>query len=125
LRSSIASKVQIEGDSIVGIVGTNISYGKVHEYGFNGIQTVGTYVRRTRAQMKKAQYSYINKDGQKAIKTRMTGKLGKSTGDITVRSHQRHVNFPERSFLRSTLREMADEARQRILTAVREAGHAQ
>lgn len=120
LRSSITSRTQVAGDSVVGSVGTNVRYGRVHEYGFKGIVTVNAHIRRTQAQMRKATYSRRNKDGELASKVRQTGKYGRSTGATQVTTHQRQVNFPERSFLRSSLHEMADKARADILQAVRE-----
>jgi len=120
LRNSIASEIVVTDDSVVGSVGTRIKYGRIHEYGFRGIVTIGQHVRRSKAQIDKATYSYTNKFGRSVTKVRQTGKLGKSTGVILVRQHQRMANFPERSFLRSTLREMASSARQRMMSAVKE-----
>lgn len=120
LRSSITSRTQVEGDSVVGSVGTNVSYARVHEFGFNGVVTVAAHIRRTQAQMRRATYSVKGKDGERIYKVRQTGKFGKSAGAVTVKTHQRHVNLPERSFLRSSLNEIADKARADILMAVRE-----
>jgi phage gpG-like protein len=47
LSSSITSEVTDEGGEIVGIVGTNVRYGKVHEYG--GTFQVPEHERRTKS----------------------------------------------------------------------------
>jgi len=80
LRRSITSKVEDQGGSIVGSVGTVVQYGRVHEFGFNGTVTVRDHLRRA-----------------------------KSGKEINVRAHSRKVNLPERSFLRSALREIEPE----------------
>jgi len=43
------------------------------------------------------------------------------TGTETVRGHKRQVNYPGRSYLRSTLAERQDGIRERLQAAVREA----
>lgn len=37
LRKSIFGRVRVEGDKILGEVGTNVKYGAAHEYGFKGL----------------------------------------------------------------------------------------
>ena len=68
-------------------VGTNVEYAAIHEYGFSGSVQVKSFQRE------------------------MTKAFGKpiSPTQVTVRAHTRNVNMPERSFLRSTLREMNSE----------------
>ena len=85
LRRSIDQVVTSEGNSVVGIVSTNVKYGRVHEYGFKGTVSV----RESLRQIKEA--------------------FGKSITPktVTVRAHSRKVNLPERSFLRSALRDLA------------------
>jgi len=90
LRRSIAAASLLTDRSVEvgGIVGTNVKYAAVHEYGFSGTVTVRDHMR----QIKKA-----------------FGRPLKSPHAIHVSAHGRRVNLPERSFLRSALREMADE----------------
>jgi phage gpG-like protein len=86
LRRSIDQRViQRPDGSITGIVATNVKYAGVHEFGFKGriSQSVREHLRKNR------------------------GKRGKHK----VRAHTRNrdVDLPERSFLRSALREMTPE----------------
>jgi phage gpG-like protein len=74
LRRSIHTRVTESAQQVTGIVGTNVEYARVHEYGFDGIVSVREQLR--------------------------TSKLGKS---FTVRQHARHTHVPEKSFLRSAL----------------------
>lgn len=94
LRRSVNTQVTQAGDRVTGIVGTNVAYAAAHEYGFQGVVSVAESLRRT--------------------------KLGNTA---TVRAHDRHMNLPERSFLRSALRELQPEIRDEIsLSADRAVG---
>jgi len=77
-------------------VGTNVEYAAIHEYGFSGSVQVKSFQRE------------------------MTKAFGKpiSPTQVTVRAHTRNVNMPERSFLRSTLREMNSEITDSLQVAV-------
>jgi len=77
-------------------VGTNVEYAGIHEYGFSGSVQVKSFQRE------------------------MTRAFGKpiSPTQVTVRAHTRNVNMPERSFLRSTLREMNSEITDSLQVAV-------
>lgn len=76
LRRSINREVIERPDGVFAIVGTNVDYARTHEFGFIGVVNVREHARKTR------------------------------TGAVTsVRMHTRHVELPERSFLRSTLME--------------------
>ena len=93
LRRSINREVRASGQTgmIEGIVGTNVSYAAVHEYGFSGTVSVREYVRRVKA------------GGRAAMGL---GRRAKGTAGVTtVRAHSRSVNVPERSFLRSALKD--------------------
>lgn len=82
LRRSITEKVTASGDRVEGIVGTNVEYAPIHEYGFIGKVSVRESLR--------------------------TSKLGRV---FSVSAHERQVDMPERSFLRSALTEMQPEIR--------------
>lgn len=82
LRRSITQRVTEESGRVVGIVGTNVIYARVHEYGFSGTVNVREHLRRA-----------------------------KSGALATIRGHSRHVNLPERSFLRSALSDMQPDIR--------------
>lgn len=86
LRRSINTRMEGENTpSVAGYVGTNVVYGRAQEYGFHGVVTVRESLRK------------------------QTKAFGKSIEpvDVVVRSHTRHVNLPEHSFLRSALADMA------------------
>ena len=77
-------------------VGTNVEYAAIHEYGFSGSVQVKSFQRE------------------------MTKAFGKpiSPTQVTVRAHTRNINMPERSFLRSTLREMKSEIEEGLQKAI-------
>lgn len=94
LRRSISPAFENNGQT--GIVGSNVSYAKVHEYG--GAITIPEHMR---------------------MMTKAWGKLVKSPRQITVKSHI--ANYPERSFLRSALKDLEPEIQPAIKQAIREA----
>lgn len=97
LRRSISTNVTNLPNQIVGRVGTNVDYGLAHEYGFKGIVTVQGHLRK------------ITKAWGRSISPRQ----------IYVGTHQKNVNLPARSFLRSALKEMAPTIKAEINKAVR------
>jgi len=84
LRRSIASLVEDNSQTVSGIVSTPVKYAPPNEYGFKGTVTVAQSLR--------------------TIKQAFGRPIEEKT--ITVRAHQRKMNLPERSFLRSALRDM-------------------
>lgn len=86
LRRSISAAFTGSGAKTQGQVGTNLPYARVHEYGLT--VTVEEHMRMQKLAWGRAM---------------MTPRL------VAVRAHQ--VTFPERSFLRSALREMGPEIR--------------
>lgn len=101
LRRSINYRMSIgPGDAIVATVGTNVPYAHIHEYGFEGMETVRAHVRRIRS-----------RDVQERGK-----QLAQGVG--FVREHERHMHMPVRSFLRSTLREQFPTIRAALREAV-------
>lgn len=97
LRRSIDQVVVADGQAIVGIVSTNVKYGRVHEYGFKGQVSVKQHLREIK---------------------QVFGKTLKSPRQVSVSPHTRHVYIPERSFLRSALREMQPQILAEIDAAV-------
>lgn len=85
LRRSIHQRVTNTGSAVIGEVNTNVRYGIAHEYGFAGNVNVKASLR----QVKQA-----------------FGKPLKSPRYVHVRAHTRDVKLPERSFLRSALRDL-------------------
>lgn len=84
LKRSIQQTVMVSGSSVVGVVSTNVAYAPPHEYGFSGTVSV--------------------KQSLRTVKQAFGRPI--AARQVSVRSHQRKVNLPERSFLRSALREM-------------------
>ncbi len=85
LRRSIGQAVSDVGAKIVGFVSTNVKYAPPHEYGFRGTVNVRAHLRE------------VKEAFGKRLKTPVTASVG---------AYSRTVNLPERSFLRSALREM-------------------
>lgn len=88
LRRSIHSDVIATGNSVTGIVGTNMEYAAFHEYGFHGTENVKEHLRTIKQAF---------------------GKSLKSPKKITIHAHTRQVDYPEHSFLRSALADMRQE----------------
>lgn len=101
LRRSIDQAVTESGNQVVGLVSTNVGYGRIHEYGFSGSVSVKQSLR------------LVKKAFGRPIPAR----------EVMVRAHQRKVKLPERSFLRSALRDMdqAGEIRGEIEAAIQKA----
>lgn len=97
LFRSIGQRVEDNGDSIFGYVGTNLGYGIAHEFGLKAAVAVGAHQRKI---------------------TQVWGR-SISPKTISVSSFSRNVNMKERSFLRSSLKEFAGIARARIQQAIK------
>jgi phage gpG-like protein len=85
-----------QGNSVV--IGTVLNYAGIHQYGFNGAQSVKpySYVRRQRSRDTFAKQAITNKLGRRQTVTRKT-----SSGIATVNVHgfTRHIHIPARPFL--------------------------
>lgn len=85
------------GDGLVtGFVGTNVRYAAVHELGLT--VTVREHLR---------------------MMTMAFGRSVKNPRKINVKAHE--VRYPERSFLRSSLKELAPSVKEELLSSVNEA----
>lgn len=100
LRRSIDQLVVKQGDTVTGIVNTNVRYGVMHEYGFSGTVSVKSHLR----QMKSA-----------------FGRPLKEARFVQIGAHSRQVNVPERSFLRSALRDLKPQIENSLRRAVENA----
>ena len=105
LRRSINQEVTESASDVRAVVGTNVSYGKLHEYGYHGEVTVKEFIRTIK-----------RKPGAKRNMKRANWK------QQAVKSHTRKINLPERSFLRSTLKEMREEIRRKYQDVARSLG---
>jgi phage gpG-like protein len=97
LRRSVNYRTTETETGVEALVGTNVSYGRTHEFGFSGEVGVKAHLRRVRQAF---------------------GRKLKKVKQVSVRAHSRTVNLPERSFLRSSLREMRTEIDSRIARVV-------
>jgi len=97
LRRSINPLVQVSEAGVEGSVGTNLSYGRVHEYGFQGAVSVKAHLRTVKQAFGRPLAAAVTQQ---------------------VRAHSRQVNLPERSFLRSALKDMEAEIKQALAQAV-------
>jgi phage gpG-like protein len=96
LRRSINQKVEVRGESVTAIVGTNVVYGAFWEYGFHGVEQVRAHQRT------------IDQAFGRPI----------SPVSFAVRAHSRNVNQAARSFLRSALADMRQQITNRLRSAV-------
>ena len=100
LARSIDRLVEKNNSGISGVVNTNLAYGRVHEYGFTGTVNVKAHLRQVK---------------------QLFGRNLSQPITVQVRPHSRQVKFPERSFLRSALRNMQPEIEQQIKQAITKA----
>jgi phage gpG-like protein len=107
--------VTTEDNGFTGVVGANVPYAARQEYGFQGIESVREYVRRSRAQMATAKFNKLGNE------TRPSKAKGKGAGVIIVHAHSRQVNYPAHSYLRSALSEMRGEITAQLTAAMRKA----
>ncbi|MGH8158371.1 MAG: hypothetical protein ACREPQ_09635 [Rhodanobacter sp.] len=101
LRRSITPSVEASGSGISAVTlggGTNVAYARPHEYGFQGTVNVPTYQRMQTM----------------AWGRPMEAKL------VQVRAHPMRLNIPERSFMRSGLRDKAPAEIERIRQSMAE-----
>jgi len=99
LKSSIDLRVDQSGGAITASVFTDSPYAAVQEYGFAGTVSVRTSLRR--------------------IREAFGRPIAEKT--ISVRAYDRHMDLPERSFLRSALEDMAPAVRAGVRAALAEA----
>ncbi len=99
LRSSIDVTVEQGGARATATVFTDLGYGAAQEYGFSGTVNVRASLRLIK----------------EAFGRPIAGKT------ISVGAYSRHMDLPERSFLRSALADMAPDVSAGVEGALREA----
>lgn len=121
LRSSLNQvSAVVSGNSVASSIGTNVAYAGGHEFGFVGRVQVKAFTRKVN--------TYAG--GTKFVATlQRSGRILKKKAKITatgtqqVRAHTREVKLPERSFIRSSIRERLPDygatLSARIITAFR------
>jgi len=111
LRRSINSQVEVTGGSVVGTVGIKLTYAAIHEFGFEGTVNVAAHLRKVKA----------GKSLSEAKKTaRGRSRARKEKYNLAqVKAHTRKMKMPERSYLRSALRELKPSIIEALKTAIR------
>lgn len=107
LRRKINYAVTETSAGITGSVGVKLSYAAAHEFGFDGVVSVREHLRHAKGASGRDSHGRFQK--------------GAGSGSIVVHAHQRHMHLPERSFLRSALRDQALPISQMLRAAVMEA----
>lgn len=97
LQGSIKQNVTKTETGVLATVYTNVEYAAIHEYGFQGAVSVKEHLRTI----------------TKAFKVELT-----QPKKITVRQHTRNVNLPERSFMRSALKDNTEQIQKAISLTV-------
>jgi phage gpG-like protein len=86
-------------NEILASIGLKLAYAAAHEYGFDGTVSVKEHLRRV---------------------TMVYGRPLAEPVMATVRAHEAHMQLPERSYLRSTLREETPSIRAALATAMQQ-----
>ena len=97
LRRSIDQRTAASANAVEGCVFTNVEYARGHEYGYRGPASVRGHLRMVKQAF---------------------GRQMKQPRAVFVRPHVKQVNLPERSFMRSALREMQGVIEQELAQAV-------
>jgi phage gpG-like protein len=92
LAGSIHNEVDETPDAIIGTVGTNVIYARIHEYGFSGSQAVKAHMRT------------IKQAWGRPISARQ----------IMVSAHSRKVDITEKRFMRDSLNEFRPKVTERM-----------
>jgi len=115
LRRSIGQSVQQDGTSVTGFVSTALAYAPIHEYGgvINRISKAGVARLRVDAKGNLLRQELNGEPSHLAVFARKSHKRVKEVPFEGGKSYQ--IRMPERSFLRSALR----DERSGILQALR------
>lgn len=105
LRRKINYQITDNETQITGSVGVKLAYAAAHEFGFNGTVSVRDYVRHVNSRNIRGSLG-DSKRGQVA------------SGIAFVHAHERRMHLPERSYLRSSLRENAATIREQLRSAI-------
>jgi phage gpG-like protein len=85
---SKAGEIEKSGNSYIARIGTNIVYARIHEFGFDGIQTVRAHARRT------GTFKILGS----------SGRLKKGGSTLLFKGvSTRHMRMPARPFLRPAI----------------------
>lgn len=85
------SSVSEQGGNEIVTIGTNVEYAAIHEFGYNGPESVKAHLR---------------------MMSQAFGRPVANPRKIEIGAFTREMHMPERSFLRSTLKDKAEDFRQ-------------
>jgi phage virion morphogenesis protein len=85
-----------QGNSVV--IGTNLSYAGVHQFGFDGTQSVKPYAY-VRRQQSRDQFRKVAITDKRGRSRRVTRKVSSGIATVSVRAFSRHIHIPARPFL--------------------------
>jgi len=100
LRRKVNARVTETPETVTGQVGVKLAYAAIHEYGFDGSESVKAHTRTIHQAF---------------------GHPLAAPVVVQVQSFSRHMKMPERSYLRSALRERAPNIMAALELAAREA----
>ncbi len=86
----------VEGNTVT--IGTGVRYASIHQFGFDGTQSVKpySYIRRQKSRDTVGKFSITNKAGRSQTVKRKTSS---GIGTVNVRGFSRHIRIPARPFL--------------------------
>jgi hypothetical protein len=136
LRNSINSDVFVSNKGVVGRIGTNLSYGAFHEFGFHGTENVRAHTRVTSVVNQKGATVpavIFQKKGKEIVaKRRSLGRLAQQPGNFAartqqVRAHTRKIDYDGRPFVRpgleQTLPNIQAQVDKAVATALKSGGN--
>jgi len=116
LRSSLNQvSAAIDGNSVISSIGTNVAYAGAHEFGFVGRVQVKAFTRKVNTYAGGTKLvAHLAKSG------RIVKKKAKitATGTQQVKAHTRMMKMPERSFIRSSIRERSADYSATLSSAI-------
>jgi len=123
LRGSVTSDVQIEGGTVRGFIGSNVSYAPYHEFGFQGNIKVRAHTRAV-DNLNRVEKVRVDKKGKRSSGLYRFDREGKvigykttllklaasrgQLGDVSLEhraEHERTVNYKGRPFVRPAVLE--------------------
>lgn len=114
LRDSLrVTDATVHGSRILGMIGTNIEYAGVHEFGFKDTVSIPAH---TRSRVKVETVVRIGKDGRQRKSKRQV-----RVADIGVKAHKRDMNIPARAPITTGVEERLDALGNAMSVAIVEA----
>jgi len=122
LRGSIHDTLTENANEVTTAVGTNVVYARAHEFGCHDTVMVKEHLRRVATSFADTRTALAYDYQTRRASTFGSRKQASSYGlaEVTVRAHPMTMNIPEKSFLRSSLREQRDVMLDRLRAAMSE-----